>query len=223
MKKLLPVVHVATTDQALAQVRIARDAGADGVWLIGHVLPATEMKHTFMVVRREHGDFWLGINFLDLTPAMAMRMVGALTLVAPVDGLWTDHAHPGSSTASLTWSLKQREGWTGSYFGGVAFKYQPEVSDVEAAATAATTCMDVVTTSGEATGVAARIEKIAAMKRAIGAFPLALASGITPENAEEYLPHVDYLMVATGISRGFYELDPIRARILADLVHQGSR
>jgi hypothetical protein len=151
-----------------------------------------------------------------------MTTVGALSLVARVDGLWTDNADPGTPAASLAWSLKQRDGWTGEYFGGVAFKYQREVEDVAAAAVAATTCMDVVTTSGAATGEAAGIEKIVAMKRAIGSFPLAIASGISPENVGDYLPHVDCFLVATGISRGFHELDPGRTRALADLVHEGS-
>jgi hypothetical protein len=218
-KRLLPVIHVVDEAQALAQVKVARDAGADGVWLIGHAMPALELRRVFMSARRAHGDFWLGINFLDLTGPKAMMTASALTLVARVDGLWTDNADPGSSMASLVWGIKQREGWTGQYFGGVAFKYQREVKDVAAAAVAAMACMDVVTTSGDATGEAARIEKIAMMKRAIGSFPLAIASGISPENVGDYLPHVDCFLVATGISRDFHELDPGRTRTLANLVH----
>ena len=56
------------------------------------------------------------------------------------------------------------------------------------------------------------------MKLALGDTPLAIASGITPENVEEYLPYADSLLVATGISNGFTELDPLRVRSLVERV-----
>jgi predicted TIM-barrel enzyme len=94
------------------------------------------------------------------------------------------------------------------YFGGVAFKYQRPVEDLEAACQVAARYRDVVTTSGPGTGHAAEVEKIRRMKQALGGTPLGIASGITPENVGDYLPHADCLLVATGISRSFTELDP---------------
>ena len=46
--------------------------------------------------------------------------------------------------------------------------------------------------------------------------PLALASGITPENALNYAADVDCFMVATGINPpgDFYNIDPQRLRQL---------
>ena len=70
--------------------------------------------------------------------------------------------------------------------------------------------MDVVTTSGVATGRAADRAKIAAFRRGCGDAPLALASGVTPDNAGDYAADVDAMLVATGINRSgdFYEIDP---------------
>ena len=48
--------------------------------------------------------------------------------------------------------------------------------------------MDVVTTSGPGTGKAAAPEKIRTIRQAIGDKPLAIASGVTPENVPDYLP-----------------------------------
>jgi predicted TIM-barrel enzyme len=56
--------------------------------------------------------------------------------------------------------------------------------------------------------------KIQAMKLALGDSPLAIASGITPENIRRYLPHADAFLVATGISRSFTELDPEKLKTL---------
>jgi predicted TIM-barrel enzyme len=62
------------------------------------------------------------------------------------------------------------------------------------------------------------VEKIARMKEAIGTHPLAIASGITPENVEQYLPIANCFLVATGISSDFTTLDPSRVRDLVGRV-----
>ena len=104
------------------------------------------------------------------------------------------------------------------YFGGVAFKYQREVEDVAAAARAALSYVDVVTTSGQGTGEAPAIAKIRAMKAAIGEVPLAIASGIRPENVGDYRGICDCFLVATGISSSASELDGARvAKLVAKL------
>ncbi|XP_011403363.2 PREDICTED: uncharacterized protein LOC100637956 [Amphimedon queenslandica] len=43
---------------------------------------------------------------------------------------------------------------------------------------------------------------------------LALASGVTPENALDYAPYVDAVLVATGISIDFHNIDPLKLRQL---------
>ncbi|MCD8309993.1 MAG: hypothetical protein LUB83_02070 [Prevotellaceae bacterium] len=43
---------------------------------------------------------------------------------------------------------------------------------------------------------------------------LAIASGITPQNVTDYLPYVDYYLVATGISDSFTEINPDKLRQL---------
>jgi len=61
------------------------------------------------------------------------------------------------------------------------------------------------------------------MKAALGDAPLAVASGITPENVSRHLPFADCFLVATGISRSFIELDPSRARKLVERVRSFER
>ena len=68
--------------------------------------------------------------------------------------------------------------------------------------------MDVVTTSGVATGIEADISKIKTFRSCIGDSVLAIASGITVDNAKMY-SIADCFMVATGINyeNDFYEID----------------
>lgn len=105
-------------------------------------------------------------------------------------------------------------GWQGLYFGGVAFKYQRAVGDLATAARLATHYMDVVTTSGAGTGTAASAGKIQTLKSAIGSFPLAIASGVSPENVHHYLDTADCFLVASAISTTWTELDPERVESL---------
>jgi hypothetical protein len=90
-------------------------------------------------------------------------------------------------------------------------------TQVGKAASLAAKFMDVVTTSGSATGVAASVKKISDMRKGCGDdVAMALASGVTPKNASQYVPLVDGILVATGVSppRDFYNLDPARLRAL---------
>lgn len=112
------------------------------------------------------------------------------------------------------------------YFGGVDFKHQRAVDPqhVGRAARMAAHHMDVVTTSGRATGAAPAIEKIAYMHEAImrgrpGSAELAIASGVSLENIDGFLPIADCFLVATGISKSFTQLDETKAAQLAQRIH----
>jgi predicted TIM-barrel enzyme len=135
-------------------------------------------------------------------------------------GLWVDNAGISERGdlvigAQTFARLRQKSGWRGIYFGGVAFKYQGEVKDVAKVAKLAIPFVDVITTSGPGTGIEADLTKIHKMKRAIGNHPLATASGTTPENVVEYMPYIDCFLVATGISDSHTELNPVKVRRLA--------
>ena len=224
MKRFLPVVHITDEAQALEQVAVARGARADGVWLIDHANTSAELLAVYRKVRAEHPDFWIGLNFLDETAVGA-----AVAVPIEADGLWTDDAGaqdigPKHWVFTVKGVLKNR-GWKGEYFGGVAFKGQHHVTSQDQikgswmAAKVALDWVDVVTTSGAATGVAAGMEKIRAMREVVPG-RLAVASGITVPNVGDYLPYVDDFLVATGISRDFHHLDPDKTAELAGIIHE---
>jgi len=218
---ILPVIHVCRQQQALRNVKIARDAGADGVFLIGHNMSSTELLSIHRVVAAEHHDWWVGVNCLGLRPVEVFKRIDDT-----VAGVWTDnamiyeHMDPQPDAEEVL-AARDAAGWSGLYFGGVAFKYQRHVSDLVPAAQKSAKYMDVVTTSGSGTGHAANVEKIRMMKQALGDFPLAIASGITPENVVDYLNHADCFLVATGISNSFEELNPDRTAALIRNIRNG--
>jgi hypothetical protein len=197
---------------------MVRAAGGHGIFLINHMGHCKDLLAIHRRLHEEFPDWWIGVNCLDLDPEDVFER-----LPDEVAGLWVDDARIDERTrdqseAEMIGKARQESGWNGLYFGGVAFKYQRPVEDLAGAAQIAVRYMDVVTTSGPGTGIAAARGKIAAMKEAVGDFSLAIASGITPENVGDYLEVADCFLVATGISRSFTELDPEKVSRLLDRV-----
>ena len=223
---VLPVIHVRDAVQACRNAAVAIEAGAQGVFLINHDFPREELVPILGEVRARFPSLWLGANFLAVTGRDAFPVLGRLQAEGvDVDAYWADDARiderspaDEQTEAAAIAAARDASGWKGLYFGGTAFKKQRPVapSDHEAAARTAAPWMDTVTTSGAATGEAADRAKIAAFRRGCGDAPLALASGVTPENAAGYAPDIDAMLVATGINRSgdFYEIDPNRLRRL---------
>jgi len=215
---VLPVIHVQCREQAVRNATMAREAGADGVFLINHGITFGQLLEVHNAVEDAHRDWWIGVNCLDLDPEVVFARVSSL-----VAGVWVDNAmiredQEDQPAAQAVLDSQRRNGWKGLYFGGVAFKYQRPVDDLRTAVVLARNYMDVVTTSGPGTGKPAHVEKIHTMKAALGDFALAIASGITPENVTDYLPFSDCYLVASGISRTFNELDPLMVKRLLDTV-----
>lgn len=221
---LLPVIHPLSWDAALTAVEQVHSVGAPGLFLINQGLDTRDVLRLVLEVRRRHPELWVGVNLLGHPPAEALaRALEACE--GRLDGLWSDSAGieedapPELQPAGQAFvAARQRLGWRGLYFGGVAFKYQRPVAaaNLPAAARAAAPYLDVLCTSGPGTGQQADRDKVATLHRAGGdALPLALASGVTIENVADYLPYVSAFLVGTGIEHSFGVLDPIRLAVLA--------
>lgn len=223
----LPVIHPVSEETALASIDVAVEAGADGIFLINQGMFSSEVLQFIPQVRRRHPTLWIGVNLLGTAPEEVIRQIAGL----PVSGIWSDNAqiHEHSVAQSAGERFRQARldhGWRGLYFGGVAFKYQPSTADslIPDAARNAVPWMDVITSSGPATGSAATIEKARALRSGAGTHPLALASGVSPENIEGFLPYVDAYLVASAIETEKYSgiLVPERTQLLAERIHRFS-
>jgi uncharacterized protein len=220
---ILPVIHVESIDQALRNAILAHQSGCHGVFLINHSISVSELIETHRHVTENIPNWWIGVNCLGVLPHKVFSLLNET-----VRGVWVDNAcideHSVQQPAADA-ILKQRSSttWPGLYFGGVAFKYQRDVQDLATAARVSAKYMDVVTTSGPGTGEAASIEKIRTMKTALGDFPLAIASGLTPENVHAYLEVADCFLVATGISSTWTDFGPQRIRDFVQAVRSNSR
>lgn len=217
---VLPVIHVKDTDHAIRNASIAQEAGADGVFLISmRGMPHTKLTQVQRAVREQFGTWWIGVNYLDVP---TVKVFSSAT--PAISGIWVDDARINAwisdqVEAEEIANSRVKSGWSGLYFGGVAFKYQEHVKDVALASQIATKYMDVVTTSGTGTGSAPDLEKITLMKARIGTHPLGIASGISPENVHNYKEVADCFLVATSLlTPDTEEFDLSRVRALVEAV-----
>lgn len=219
---VLPVIHVLDLPRTLRNLREVIGAGAPGCFLINHDFEPERFLPIIRGARAAYPSLWMGVNFLAVTGKQAFPMLGGLAAEGvAVDAYWADDArideHGQNTEAREIAQIYQDSGWNGLYFGGTCFKKQRQIDPAHYGDAAREACafMDVVTTSGVATGQEADLGKIATFRQAIGDKALAIASGITPENAASYRD-VDCFMVATGINvpDNFYDIDPARLHAL---------
>lgn len=221
---VLAVIHARDLDQVVRNAQIAVREGAHGVFLINHDFALEGLLPLIREVRDRYPSLWLGVNFLAVTGARAFPMLGDLQQSGcMVDAYWADDARIVEHSdvqreADAIAQARLTSGWSGLYLGGTAFKKQREVrpQDFETAARTAAPYMDAVTTSGVATGRSAEVSKIEAFRKGCADQALAVASGVTPDNAGAYAGLVDAILVATGINRAgdFYNIEPMRLRRL---------
>ncbi len=145
-------------------------------------------------------------------------------MMPQVDGLWVDDAgikNSGSCFEAEVFKdifLVPERSWL--CFGGVAFKGQELIDDVEQAARNAIPFMDVIATSGDETGMPPTLEKIQLMRKGSDGHALFIASGMTPYNVYPFLPYIDGILASTGVSSSFTEFDPELVPLLINTIHQ---
>lgn len=225
---ILPVIHALDMAQAERNVVTAMRSGAQGVFLINHDFEYQRLLPIIESIRQRFPALWLGANFLAVTGKNAFPVLSQLQEQGtPVDAYWADDARIDERTSMQQEAreideIRQNGAWSGMYFGGVAFKKQRDVAPADYTASATIACrhMDVVTTSGVATGEAADLDKIRIFRRACDSHPLAVASGINPQNVTRYANSLDAILIATGINYpgDFYNIDPARLRAIVSIV-----
>ena len=215
-REVFPVIHMMHREQVLFQADLVFGIGAKGVFVIGsgRTGPSQEMSAA-VAVKKAFPDKFVGVNLLALRADEAVSTV----LHSTLDGLWTDdagirddHVIKNAIETMMLLGLDDKL----VYFGGTAFKYGVLIGDPEKAARNAALHMDVVTTSGDGTGSPPDVRKIEAMRKGAGDNALAIASGITPENVGNY--DADFFLVATGIQRDFYGVDPDKLAAILEAV-----
>lgn len=204
---VFPVLHFLHDSQAMENAAIAVDAGVDGIFLISMDGQDERLEAPARAIKATWPSLKVGINYLQSSAQNAI----ARNIEAGLDMTWADDAglhsvRPNALLSSAIVAELSREP-THQFFGGVAFKYMAPEPNPGHTAVAAQLLGILPTTSGAGTGIAADPEKLKVMHRALAGGPLAIASGITPDNVLEYSPYVTHILVASGIGLDFHNFD----------------
>lgn len=211
LKRFFPVLHIENDTQALKNAEIVANSnfdGTKGLFLIHHRKTYKHLQKTLFLIKDEFPTLFIGIN------ALIFILIKFFDVFNDVDAIWCDDSGiPDNYSIYQNAHLLNKA----EFFGGVAFKYQSIVSNLEEAVTIANNIMDVVTTSGDGTGRHADVNKIKTMK-SFCLKRLGIASGITNENINTYLPDVDDFLVSTGINDDFYKFNSEKLNLMANTI-----
>lgn len=207
---VFPVIHFLDAATAHSEIHVARSCDADGVFLISHGNADTALLEVARIAIREHDGFPIGLNLLSMPCVQAARL--AMDVGSTM--IWADDM--GVDSRGLTAEGREMSTMAGAapwlkLFASVAFKYRPHEADPVGAAAHARAAGFIPTTSGDATGHAPAVGKIESMGSG-GA--LAIASGMTPGNVGNYASALTHILVATGVARSEYHIDPVRLKAL---------
>jgi hypothetical protein len=216
--KIYPVIHHKDAATTLAEAELALNtAGVAGVFLISHSgHPSDDVEIIMQLTGRVQAQFpqhEIGFNALSLGLDEALIAFNDAGLSRAQCGLWFDSLgiHSSAFKPSMAAQVVREYCSESAIFAGVAFKHQAPEPDPVKAADMARALGFIPTTSGPATGIPPSVEKIASMS-VHGTQPLAVASGMTPNNVAQYAPYLSHILVSTGISRDAYHLDPVKLR-----------
>ena len=201
---LFAVIHSRERSEAHSNAELAIKCGMDGVFFISHgdLMPEA-IIHIAEAFKKEYPDAMVGVNLLGENLQQALSAVNESTL----DMVWTDES-PSENDIRVIKGFRDFGFWKKKtkWYGGVAFKYQPQPDDLTVAAKEAIGVIDVLTTSGVGTGRAPDIEKLKTLAEGFGQ-RVAVASGASADNIEAMLPYVGDFLIATSIGKDFYNLD----------------
>lgn len=207
MTMILPVIHYQSDEQALRNAEVAFDAGCDGVFLIHMRGQNALLAAPARAIKARWPDKLVGVNYLGWDTAGAV----AANIDDGLDMTWTDNQLTHSSGDDLQDARRVHAAMAAKpghlVFTGVAFKHQRKEPHPVQAAQMAVEHGFIPTTSGPATGVAAEVTAVRALREGLDVAPLAIASGITPDNVAEFAPNLSHILVASGVSSSFYEFD----------------
>lgn len=211
--RIMAVIHHRDDATSHANAALAAAKGCHGVFFIHMQARDALIDAPAVAAKRAFPELIVGTNRLSTHPCAALRRDVELGLDATWcdnPGVYSHSVEPLALTIADELDRIRRTNPDHLYFGSVAFKTQSEDPDPPAAAVAAADLGWIATTSGVATGSAPDPEKLRSMKAALGDRPLAVASGVDPDNVTVLGPHLDWVLVATGVSKDFYSFDPDR-------------
>lgn len=206
-KQLLPVIHLTQHIPLLAHnIECAIEAGCEGAFIIDHNTYDRQgwerQCRAVEAMRDKYKSFWIGANFLGAEAWQALLTVGRkLGRDERIDGLWLDNAYADHAQKAYDFGMLRPIFTDAPVYGSVAFKYQKNILSIGNQVDNIFDVVDVITTSGSSTGKAPDLAKMQFLQNFRTPHKkIAIASGISIENIDTFLPYADHFLVYSSIA-----------------------
>ena len=203
-KVFFPVLHPKSEEQMEINIAILKTQKPTHIALISNECTSAFLVNSAKKVKAALPYAFLLLNFVGESVYSLFKYLPQIS--GTVDGIMLDNCmiyqNSDNSDSILKLFIKHmiRAGMNEVVlFGGLYFKYQPHNGDYDVVLPRANHILDIICTSGNATGIAADSAKVKTIKSKTSV-PVALCSGITNENIVEMTNIVDVLMVGTFIN-----------------------
>jgi len=204
-KVFIPVIHLLRIEHALTNVEIVYKY-CDCAMLVNNYCSSDVLIEAVDAIKAKYPNKWLGINILEDIGTLFF-LFGKTDICKKINGLWMDNSF--ITDFDLEYQQIPRQILTtlknacfeGVYFGSVFFKYVPMGGDTDKILKNATQLVDIVTTSGDGTGIPIPVNKIRKIHSSVGKTNyVAVCSGITATNIRSISDFCDIFVVGTAIN-----------------------
>ncbi len=213
----LPVIYASDEKQALQNVEIAREADADGVFLLNHGIGHQRLMRITKQVIAIHPDLFVGVNCLDLRPQDVI-----CRLPDGVEGVWANNPPTPdglNDSATAIRQARQTTGWDGLLFAPITAAVAGGGTPASSTLIAAMHYVDVPTIVGNGSGLQKAPQVCWDVRRVLGDRPLGIASSIDSDSIDTLLPCANCVMTAACVNNLLEQMDSCQARQLATKTH----
>lgn len=203
-KVLLPVLSCYSYKQFISNIKklypLYQEKMINGVWLLTNNTNSNTIEKVIIWVRKNFSDLWIGVNLIGENIITILEFINKNR----PDGIWNDRSSVNDekyqNVPNIMIDQIKRLKWSGLYFGGILFKYVAVQGDKKNIVKKSSKYMDVLTTSGIGTGIPIEKKKLEFIyKTKHKNLPVAVASGITPENISDIIQYCNIFIVRSSI------------------------
>lgn len=210
--EIFPVIHIDATNpktQPTKNAGICVKSGIQGIFLIQMEMENKLILPAALRIKEKFPSLKIGINFLGTPPP---RVLNIAVENPEISMVWCDQSiatFQGPSPVGISCQLLLRKTPQIELFAGVAFKYQKSSFNPTGCARETLLLGAIPTTSGPGTGQEASERKLLDLRKKLSPEdPLAVASGVSTENAKTMAKYCSHLLVASSIAKDEHNLDP---------------
>lgn len=209
--EIWPVIHIDSKnpEMAMDNAKIVATCKCQGVFLISIEGDDDSTPSIAARIKADHPQLKVGINLLQHSPQHAVH----ISLERKLDATWADQTlfsdNPEPQQTDQIFRIQEllKNSPNHKFFTSVSFKYQKADPNPDQSAIRANSYNFIPTTSGPGTGKSASQEKLQKLRATLKKDKLAVASGVTPQNVAQHIGLITHILVATGISKSFHQLD----------------